>query len=244
MKGQLYRDADSGKTILVDGIIASLFYAFDRYADKAVINSTMARNFGFDNLKNARLLLYQAFSLAESNGKIVDKRTEDTLLKDLWEKISKIDMIGNDDVVVCMPYNFSIPQFLSDAEYMSEVSNTTSVSMVMEKMSVLEKNVQEKNTIMMNMLQVINDKLSVNSVTPTPSFTQTYATTVRGSAAAAARIQGPTQNLRVAGGSIRDRSPSVKRGINDTENNKPNKKRNIDIKKKFLDQELVIRLGK
>jgi len=146
MKGQLYRDNNSGKTVLVDGIIASLFYAYDRYADKAVINSTMARNFGFDNLKNARLLFYQAFSLVDGNGKIMDKRTEETLLKDLWEKISKIDMNGNDDVVVCMPYNFSIPQFLSDADYISETSSSTHMSMMVERINTLEKNVQEKNT--------------------------------------------------------------------------------------------------
>ena len=47
MAGQLYRDV-SGKTIIVDGVLASLFYAFDRYPDKAVINATLARTFGFE----------------------------------------------------------------------------------------------------------------------------------------------------------------------------------------------------
>ena len=46
MAGQLYRDV-SGKTIIVDGVLASLFYAFNRYPDKAGINATLARTFGF-----------------------------------------------------------------------------------------------------------------------------------------------------------------------------------------------------
>ena len=76
MQGQLFTDTAASKTILVDGIIASLFYAYDRYRDKAVINDTLARHFGFDELKMARSLLYQAFSLQDQNGRIVDRRTE------------------------------------------------------------------------------------------------------------------------------------------------------------------------
>lgn len=66
----------------MDGTIASLFHAYDRYADKDIINSTMARNFGLDNLKNANFLFYQEFSLVDGNGKIMDKKAEATLLKD------------------------------------------------------------------------------------------------------------------------------------------------------------------
>ena len=47
-------------------------------------------------------------------------------MKDVWEKVTKIDMNGHGDVVVCMPYNFIIPQFLSDADYLSESSKNTS----------------------------------------------------------------------------------------------------------------------
>ena len=74
------------------GVIASLFYAFDRYADKAVMNVTLAREFGFEAVKNSRIPLYLAFSLQDANGRIPEKRTEETLLKDLWKKVTKIDM--------------------------------------------------------------------------------------------------------------------------------------------------------
>ena len=41
----------------------------------------------------------------------MDKKTEEILLKDLWEKISKIDMNRNGDAVVCMPYNLAFHNF-------------------------------------------------------------------------------------------------------------------------------------
>ena len=75
------------------------------------------------------------------------------------------------------------------------------------------------------MLKTINDKMCVNHV---PSFTQSYASTVRVPAAAAARNQGQPQHLWVPRDIISERSPSVKRGINDTDNNKPSKKRNVE----------------
>ena len=71
MAGQFYRDV-SVKTILVDGVLASLFYAFDRYPDKAVINATLPRTFGFEALTSSRSLLYRACSLQDDNGKITE----------------------------------------------------------------------------------------------------------------------------------------------------------------------------
>ena len=75
MAGQLYRDV-SVKTILVDGVLALLFYAFDRYPAKAVINATLNRTFGFEALKKSRSFLYKAFSLQDDNGKITEKRSK------------------------------------------------------------------------------------------------------------------------------------------------------------------------
>ena len=74
MEGQLFRDESGEKIILVDGIISSLFYAYDRFAHKSVINDTLARTFGFENLKNSRKLFYEAFQLLDGNGKMPDKR--------------------------------------------------------------------------------------------------------------------------------------------------------------------------
>ena len=79
--GQLFRDEKGEHTALIDGVIASLFYAFDSYADKAVIYSTLARELGFEAFKNSRILLYQAFSLQDDNGRIPEKRTEETFLR-------------------------------------------------------------------------------------------------------------------------------------------------------------------
>ena len=224
-QGQIFKDPASGKTILVDGALASIFYAFDRYADKAVINATLARTFGFDQLKNARSLLYQAFSLQDDNGRIPDKRTEETLLKDLWEKVSRIDMKGHGDVVICMPYNFSIPQFISDADYTAEATRDTCSAMLLERMNSLEKKVEEKNAVMMNLVQSIGTKC--NLIVPSvpqpmpPSFVQSYAT------AAASRLQGRPQHLAAPGGSARDRSPSVKR-MRGEQNHPSNKRRNTE----------------
>ena len=226
MQGQLYRDTKASKNILVDGILASLFYAYDRYRDKTVINATLARHFGFDELKNARSLLYQAFFLQDSNGKITDKRTEETLLRDLWEKIIKIDMNGHGDVIVVMPYNFNIPQFVSDEEFAADISRNTSSTMLLERMQTLEKKVEDKNNVMMNMLQSICTKMnSAAQGSSQPSFTHTYAGVA---ASTISRSQQRNTNLLnpPRGVQSRDRSPSVKRG--NSESNQPEKKRRTE----------------
>ena len=225
-QGQLYKDSE-GRVILVDGIIASLFYAFDRYAEKTTINETMARTFGFESLKNSRLLLYQAFSLADSNGKISDKRTEDTLLKDLWEKITKIDMNGHGNVVVCMPYNFSIPRFVGEAEFAAEVGRDTANTLLVERMNAIEKKMEEKNSSMMNLLQSISMKVqapTAASAVP-PSFSHTYAGVTN--ASGRNQVQGRPQHLYGGGSSNgfeRSRSPSVKRR-GDDDISEPKKKK-------------------
>ena len=225
-EGQLFRDSE-GRVILVDGIIASLFYAFDRYAEKTTINETMARSFGFEALKNSRILLYQAFSLADPSGKISDKRTEETLLKDLWEKITKIDMSGHGNVKVCMPYNFTIPRFVGDAEFAAETGRDTTNTLLVERMNAIEKRMEEKNNSMMSLLQSISSKVQVPptaSAVP-PSFSNTYAG-VTNTFSGRNQIQGRPQLL--AGGSThgRERSPSVKRA--GEEFNEPRKKRYTD----------------
>ena len=91
-------------------------------------------------------------------------------------------MNGNDDVVVSMPYNFSIPQFLSDTDYISDTSSSTHICKMTERLNALEKIVQK----MMSMLKTINDKMCIN---PVPS------STVRGSVAATTRNQGQPQHL-------------------------------------------------
>ena len=144
----------------MDGVLASLFYAYDRYPDKAVINATLARTFGFEALKSSRSLLYQAFSLQDDNGKITDKRTEQTLLKDLWDKVTKIDMKGHGEVVITMPYNFTIPQFVSDTDFSSETGRETANVMMLERMTALEKKMDEKNTEVVKMLQSLNRTIS------------------------------------------------------------------------------------
>ena len=82
----------------MDGIIASMLYAFDIDADKKIINETLSRTFGLEELK------------------IQEKRNEETLLRDLHEKvirIHRIHMKGHGKVAVCMPYNFCTPKFVS-----------------------------------------------------------------------------------------------------------------------------------
>ena len=111
----------------------------------------LARTFGFEALKSSRSLLYKATSQQDDNGKITEKRTETTLLKDLWEKVTKIDLT-NVDVIITMSYNFSIPQFLSDADYQSETARSTGNVMMFERVSALEKKMEEKNSDMMKML--------------------------------------------------------------------------------------------
>ena len=124
LQGRIYKD-DSGSVILVDGIIASLFYAYDRFAHKSVINETLARTFGLENLKNSRKLFYEVFNLFDGSGRMPDKRTETTLLQDLWEKVGKVDLAGYGNIEVCSPHNFTYPQFVSDAEFLANTSNDT-----------------------------------------------------------------------------------------------------------------------
>ena len=144
-------------------------------------------------------------------------------MKDLWEKVTKIDMKGHGDVIVCMPYNFTIPQFMSDADYTTEVARSTSSNLMMERMNTLEKKVNDNNNAMMNLLQSMNLKLGVNpqpSSAPPPTFTQSYA-------GATMKHQGRTQHLMEKGGQCgRERSPSVKRRSIE-EIVQPNKKRNV-----------------
>ena len=71
LQGRIYKD-DSGSIILVDGIIASLFYAYDRLAHKSVINETLARTFGLENLKNSRKLFHKVFNLFDGIGRMPD----------------------------------------------------------------------------------------------------------------------------------------------------------------------------
>ena len=42
-QGFLYKDSWSGKMILVDGILGSMFYAFDRVADKTCVLDTLSQ---------------------------------------------------------------------------------------------------------------------------------------------------------------------------------------------------------
>ena len=128
-------------------------------------------------------------------------RTEETLLKDLWEKVTKIDMEGTGKVVVVMPYNFTIPRFVSDAEFLAETTRDTTGTMMMERMTALVKKVEEKHCAVINLLQSVNLRLGVTppaSAVAPPSFTQSYA--------------GVTLHLREKGGGAqgRERSLSVK----------------------------------
>ena len=141
------------------------------------------------------------------------------MLKDLWEKVTEIDVMGDGDVVVTMHYNFSISQFLSDADYQSEIARNTGNVIMLEQISVLEKKMEENNSKMMKMLQLINTRMSENpsvniSGTPCPSFTQSYA-----SAAAPRsplpRIQGQPQNSAQRGTVYRDRTANFKRPRSD-----------------------------
>ena len=133
-QGYLCKDETGEKIILVDGIIASLCHAFDRQAEKTTVLATLSRTFGLENLKKSRVLMYQAFSLQDAEGKIQEKRTVDTLLNDLWEKLFKIDREGHGKVVVSMPYNFVLPRFMSDGEILVETTRDTTNTLLMERM--------------------------------------------------------------------------------------------------------------
>ena len=95
----------------------------------------------------------------------------------MWEKVTKIDLMGHGDGIITLPYNFSIPQFLSDAKDESKISrNTRNVMMLIERMSALEKRMEDKNSEMMKILQFIKTSISEyppvhNSWTTLPSIT-------------------------------------------------------------------------
>ena len=218
MEGQLFRDESGEKIILVDGIISSLFYAYDRFAHKSVINDTLARTFGFENLKNSRKLFYEAFQLLDGNGKMPDKRTETTLLQDLWEKVGKVDMSGYNNVIVCCPYNFTYPQFVSDAEFLSNTSKDTVNTMLVERIEKLEKQMEGRDTTMMNMLTNINQHVMKGSGSLASSC-GSYA-----AVASQSRLQGSS----APPSHMRERSASFKRSAPAVPEIQPAKKRNIE----------------
>ena len=71
-------------------------------------------------------------------------------------------MKGACKVVVGMPYNFTIPRFVSDAELLAETTRDTTGTMMMERMTALEKKVEEKHSAVMNLLQSVNLRLGVS----------------------------------------------------------------------------------
>lgn len=230
--GQLFRDEKGEQIILVDGVISSLLYAFDRYADKAVINATLAREFGFEALKNSRILLYQAYSLQDDNGRIPEKRTEETLLKDLWEKVTKIDMKGSGKVVVCMPYNFTIPRFVSDAEILAETTRDTTSSMLMERMNALEKKMEQKNKGFMDILNSINTKIQASPPPPQPpSFS--YASVVGAGQRSNGLLQGRNQAPSTTGG------PGLTSGAS-TDRSEPFRERTASFKRPRIDNDFIL----
>ena len=217
LQGRIYKD-DSGSVILVDGIIASLFYAYDRFAHKSVINETLARTFGLENLKNSRKLFYEVFNLLDGSGRMPDKRTETTLLQDLWEKVGKVDLAGYGNSEVCSPHNFTYPQFVSDAEFLANTSNDTMNKMLMERIERLEKQVEGRDLTMMNMLSNINQHIMKNGNSSVPS---SYA-----SVAGQNRFQAPNVYSASKG---RERLGSVKRTAPVPESEpQPAKRRNTE----------------
>jgi len=216
-QGFLYKDTRSGKMILVDGILGSMFYAFDRVADKTCVLDTLSREFSLEQMKNSRSNFYQAFQLQDTEGNIQEKRKISTIFLDLWEKISKIDKAGHGNVVVTVPFNFQIPKFLTNSEFSVKAFQDTSNAMMDERMSAIEKK--------MELLQCIWDKVNVN---PVPSFAaKSYSAVTRGNddySGTGARPKNLTVPLRAGIG--RERSPSVKRGLNDGINSQ-NKRRNV-----------------
>ena len=112
-QGFLYKDTRSGKIILVDGILGSMFYAFDR----TCVLDTLSREFSLEQMKNSRSNFYQDFQLQDTEGNIQEKQNISTIFLDLWEKISKIDKAGHGNVVLTVPFNFQIPKFLTNREF-------------------------------------------------------------------------------------------------------------------------------
>ena len=217
LQGRIYKD-DSGSVILVDGIIASLFYAYDRFAHKSVINETLDRTFGLENLKNSRKLFYEVFNLFDGSGRMPDKRTETTLLQDLWEKVGKVDLAGYGNIEVCSPHNFTYPQFVSDAEFLANTSNDTMNKMLMERIERLEKQVEGRDLTMMNMLSNINQHIMKNGNSSVPI---SYA-----SVAGQNRFQAPNVYSASKG---RERLGSVKRSAPVPESEpQPAKRRNTE----------------
>ena len=80
---KIYKDASSGKMILVDGILGTLFYVFDRVADKTCVLDTLSGEFFLEQLKNSRSNFYQAFQLQYTKGNIQEKRKISTIFLDL-----------------------------------------------------------------------------------------------------------------------------------------------------------------
>ena len=61
-----------------------------------------------------------------------------------------------------MPYNFTIPRFVSDAEFLAETTRDTTGTMMMERMTALEKKVEDKHCAVINLLQSVSLRLGVN----------------------------------------------------------------------------------
>lgn len=235
-KGHIFKCSDeTGPTsILVDGIIASMLYAFDINADKKIINETLSRTFGLEELKKSRVRLYQAFNLQDENEKIPEKRNEETLLRDLHEKVTRIHRIhmkGQGRVVVCMPYNFCTPKFVSDAEFIAETTRNSTSTLIMERMDKLEKKVEEKDKAVMDLLKSIDMKMK----TPTPSFS--YANAAGAGLGLSGFVQGRPQLPSTAGGSapsttvrgnFRERTASFKRSRNEIEHAVSNKRKAVE----------------
>ena len=75
-------------------------------------------------------------------------------------------MKDTDKVVVGMPHNFTFPRFVSDAELLAETTRDTTGTIMMERMTALEKKVEEKHSAVMNLLQSVNLRLGATHPLP------------------------------------------------------------------------------
>ncbi len=234
LDGHIYRNTE-GRVALVDGIIASLFYAFDRYADKVIFDDTLLRNFSVSDLKISRLLLYEAFKLKEVGGKVPNTMKPETLLKDLWVQITKIDMKNYENVNVCFPYNFVIPKFVCNGVHTAEIAQETVTTLLGERMNSMEKKLKEKDdnvNMIMTMLKAFTSKFDAQPVVAPPSSVGAASLAPHSFASVAAPrgLQGSQgrhqQHLRINSGHRfdRDRSPSLKRPTLDSNDNEERKK--------------------
>ena len=105
-----------------------------------------------------------------------DKRTETTLLQDLWKKVGKVDLAGYGNIEVCSPHNFTYPQFVSDAEFLANTSNDAMNKVLMERIEILEKQVEGRDLTMMNMLSNINQHIMKNRNSSVPNSYESVAT--------------------------------------------------------------------